>query len=266
MHLGGAAGRSPTRGTVRKGIRRNGSGYQALACFNGAVIQSKTTQDLATALDWLAILTPISSRCRQNLRRHQALNFKELVQGVFFEYQEDITTVGFNLQFRVRKRHWIGNCEVATPVIYSLEEADAAIRRLAPLLLSKTYSRSAPKVGQQTYLQRWHLLKQAYLDVCEVLVKCRQAVAARLEVQEAARSLEREAETERRIQLLLSNWSRSTAQRKAHEARDAARDAAKSKRDHWKETRAKMRHELTCGMADILGEGGGGKSSERAPS
>ncbi|CAE8630101.1 unnamed protein product, partial [Polarella glacialis] len=247
MHHGGSAGRLPTRVTVRKGIRRNGSGYHAMAFFNFVILFSRTTPDLARALDWLAILTAVSSRSRQILRQ-QELNFKEVVQGVFFEYQEDITAVGFSVHLRFYKRRWVGNCVMATPITHSLEEADAAIRILAPLQL-KTHWKSAPKVGQQIHRQRWQLFKQTYLDVCETLGKCRQAEAARLEGLEAARSLEREAEIERRIQLLLSNWSRSTARRRAQEARDAARDAARSKRDHWKETRAKMRHELTCGMA-----------------
>ncbi|CAE8601452.1 unnamed protein product [Polarella glacialis] len=262
MHHVGAAERLPARCTVRTGIQKKGCGYTAKICFNSVVMMSRTTRDLAKALDWLAILTAISSRSRQILLQHQELNFTEIVQGVFSEYQEAITTVGFSVHFEIPKIYWLGNVRLITPRTHSLQEADSAIRRLASVQ-SRSYSRSAPKVGQQTrHWQGWQLFKQAYLDVCEALGKCRQAEAVRLEGLEAARSGEREAETERRIQLLLNNWSRSTAQRIAHEARDAA----KSKRDHWKETRAKMRHELTCGMADILGESGGGKSSKRAPS
>ncbi|CAE8714609.1 unnamed protein product [Polarella glacialis] len=262
MHHGGAAGRLPTRVTVCKGIRRNGSGYHAMASFNFAILFSKTTQDLAKALDWLAILTAVSSRSRQILRQHPELNFKKVVQGVFFDYQEDITTVGFSVHFRFYKKRWIGSSVMATPITHSLEEADAAIRRFAPLQ-SKTHWRNAPKVGQYSLRQRWQLFKQVFLEVCEALGKCRQAEAARLEALEAARSLQREAEIEGRIQLLLSNWSRSTARRRAQEAREAARAAARSKRDHWKETRAKMRHELTCGMADILGESGGEQQQQQ---
>ncbi|CAE8647553.1 unnamed protein product [Polarella glacialis] len=240
-----AACRQGKQGVQIRGIQKKDGLYIAEAAFNFVGMRSRGTASLDKALDWLAILTAIASRSRK--RRWEELTelkFEHVVQSVLSEYQDDSATndwLRFFLQFSMR--HWVGKI-LTTPTSTSLAKAGSWIHRFAAL--RSCALQKGLRLGD-SLRQNWELFKQE----CG---RCRRSQEVTLEGLEAGQAKERLAQIQRCIEVLVDTCSRSLEQQQAQAAKRAAEIAVRSRADRWKETRAKMRRELTCSMAEILGE------------
>merc|ERR1740129_1189472 len=137
-------------------------------CFRWIWLTSRSTVDLASALDYHIVLTGIVRKISMSSRCDLVSQLEHAIEEAVHEHHTNAQAIGLGIHCRIQKIFWLGKNNLYTPTWHSLNTASSAIGRLAPFMpLKRESCWKMLKAGQLDKMREtWETFVQEYVSIC----------------------------------------------------------------------------------------------------
>ncbi|CAE8603683.1 unnamed protein product [Polarella glacialis] len=175
--------------TAVKGIQKHtdGSGmrYRSCICIEKIEVATRSVKDLATAVEYLMVLTTIRQAASENTKSGLDDRLTYALAHALREHHKTAEEMGLRWQLRFRQSFWAGRRAFRTPTLGSLSAVIDAWRRLSPFFVQNTGARGRGHVlwhcGLSELQEQWCVFKTVFSEVCEKTGARRETVLSTLD-------------------------------------------------------------------------------------